>query len=126
MFEEKKQNYFKAPEKMIRNVIKCYAVIDQEIGSCLGLNYIVALILRFIDDEETAFWILVKIMVDLNWRRFFIVSDIKERMIAQMPEFLENCVPRLSKHLRELDEAVTQSICHSMPTRYILSIFTCS
>ena len=49
--------------------------MDPEVGYSQGYNYIIALLLRFIPDEETCFWCFMKIMTDFNWRRFFIVTD---------------------------------------------------
>jgi len=35
----------------------------------------VALLLRFIEDEELAFWCFVGLMKLLDWRKFFILDD---------------------------------------------------
>ena len=40
------------------NVLKAYANYDAEIGYIQGMNYIAALMLYYIDDEETVFWCL--------------------------------------------------------------------
>jgi hypothetical protein len=37
-----------------------------------GYNFIATLLLRFVPDEEDAFWCLVMIMTDLNWRECFL------------------------------------------------------
>ena len=36
------------------------------------MNYIAALMLYYIDDEETVFWCLYQLMVKNNWRETFI------------------------------------------------------
>jgi len=56
-------------------VIKAYGCLDIELGYCQGYNYIVSLLLRFIEDEETVFWCMVKIMSNMEWRRFFLQND---------------------------------------------------
>lgn len=44
------------------NVCKAFANYDKEVSYVQGLNYIVALMLIFIQDEETVFWSLVYLM----------------------------------------------------------------
>ncbi len=41
----------------------------------MGYNFIVSLLLMFVEDEEMTFWCLFAIMNDLNWRRLFIAND---------------------------------------------------
>jgi hypothetical protein len=50
------------------NVCKAYANYDKEVSYVQGLNYIVALMLIYITDEETVFWCLVYLMNHKNWR----------------------------------------------------------
>ena len=54
------------------NVLKAYANYDAEIGYIQGMNYIAALMLYYIEDEETVFWCLYQLMVKNNWRETFI------------------------------------------------------
>jgi len=50
------------------NVLKAYANIDKSIGYVQGLNYIVAIMLVYIEDEEDVFWCLYQLMIKYNWR----------------------------------------------------------
>ena len=50
------------------NVLKAYANFDKKIGYVQGLNYIVAIMLIYIDDEEDVFWCLYQLMIRHNWR----------------------------------------------------------
>lgn len=59
------------PEK-VRKVILAYGNIDLELGYNQGYNYLIALMLHYIDDEEDVFWMLHRIMFDLNWREFYL------------------------------------------------------
>jgi hypothetical protein len=87
---------FKADEWKLKNVIRAYGQMDPEVGYSQGYNYIIALLLRFIPEEETAFWCFLKIMTDMNWRRFFIVTDpTMPTLQAGMPEFLKKSFPTL-------------------------------
>jgi hypothetical protein len=56
-------------------VIKAYGCLDPELGTCLGCNYIISLLLLFVKDEEMTFWCLFAIMTNMNWRKFFIMDD---------------------------------------------------
>lgn len=41
------------------NVLKAYANYDTEVSYVQGINYIVALMLFYVEDEEQVFWCLV-------------------------------------------------------------------
>ncbi|RHY08541.1 hypothetical protein DYB36_000760 [Aphanomyces astaci] len=51
----------------LRRVLVAYAVHNPKLGYCQGLNYVVARLLQCVDDDESAFWLL-------------------ERMIALLPD----------------------------------------
>ena len=44
------------------NVLKAYANYDNEVGYVQGINYIVGMLLFYIEDEETVFWCLFQLM----------------------------------------------------------------
>ena len=50
------------------NVLKAYANYDNEIGYVQGMNYIVAMLLFYITDEETVFWCLYQLMHKFRYR----------------------------------------------------------
>jgi len=50
------------------NVLKAYANYDNEVSYVQGLNYIVALMLIYMQDEELVFWSFVYLMHNKNWR----------------------------------------------------------
>ena len=58
-------------DKIIR-VIRAYGNLDIGFGYTQGYNYIVTLLLLFIEDEEKAFFCLVSLMSHLNWREFYV------------------------------------------------------
>jgi hypothetical protein len=65
-----------APDaKKLKNLIKAYGNQDLELSYSQGYNYIVSLLLLFIEDEEMTFWCLFTIMNELNWRKWFIISE---------------------------------------------------
>ena len=44
------------------NVLVAYANFDEEVGYVQGINYIAALLIFYVKDEEQAFWCLLQIM----------------------------------------------------------------
>ena len=50
------------------NVLKAYMCYDPEIMYCQGMNFIVAMLLSHIPNEEDVFWCLIYVMHDLDWR----------------------------------------------------------
>lgn len=61
--------------KSIENVLLAYSNLDIEFGYTQGYNFIVALLLVFIKDEEDVFWCLCKIMIDMKWRELFLNKE---------------------------------------------------
>ena len=47
----------KASREVLKNILYCYAKRNPTVGYCLGMNYIVAHLLRYMGEEE-AFWTL--------------------------------------------------------------------
>jgi len=68
------------------NIIRAYACLDPEVGYCVGYNYTIALILKFVKDEEMAFWCFVGLMKLIGWRKFFIMDD---PFFAEVPKAVE-------------------------------------
>jgi len=90
--------------------------MDKDIGTCAGYNYIIALLMRFIDDEEAVFWCLLQIMTSLNWRRFFICEDKSMKIMQErVPDFLKSVTPRLYQYMNELCETQTMSLTMTLP-----------
>ena len=76
-----------------------YANFDREIGYVQGMNYIVALLLVYIRDEEQVFWCLHQVMAKYNWRLVFksgfpklhqLTSQLEKRLRAEQPQILEH------------------------------------
>jgi hypothetical protein len=55
------------------NVLKAYANYDTEVGYVQGMNYVVGLMLFYINNEEPVFWCLVALMHERkrNWRSIY-------------------------------------------------------
>jgi len=81
------------------NVLKAFANLDTEVSYVQGLNYIVAIMLIYIQDEETVFWCLVFLMNNKNWREVYtkdfpklksMCRTLEKRMKIQHPEVLRH------------------------------------
>ena len=59
------------PVKMF-NILRAYGNLDHEVFHAQGIAYLVSMLLNYIDSEEDVFYVLCRIMRDLNWRYHFI------------------------------------------------------
>ena len=53
------------------NVLLAYANYDTEVSYTQGTNYIVALLLFFMKDEEQVFWCFYSLMIKRDYRQIF-------------------------------------------------------
>jgi hypothetical protein len=82
------------------NVCKAYANFDKEVSYVQGLNYIVALLLIYIQDEETVFWCLVYLMNHRSWRNVYTSNFPKLRSMCRvLEERLSHEFPKVLRHL---------------------------
>lgn len=58
----------KAGNNKLFNVLKAYANYDNEVSYVQGLNYVVGMMLYYIEDEEQVFWSLFALMQRKQWR----------------------------------------------------------
>jgi len=80
----------------MKNIITAYACLDPDVGYCVGYNYTIALLLRFIEDEEMTFWCFVGLMKIIGWRKFFIMDDpFFSKVPCAVEKMLRNKVPHL-------------------------------
>ena len=88
-------------------MLKAYAALDPEVGYTQGMNFIVAMLLMFLHDEEDSFWCLVSIMFPKkglkgiegkhNWRSIFVEGmgqahqmdkNLKKKLCKRAPDLL--------------------------------------
>ena len=82
------------PKKMF-NILRAYGNLDHEVFFEQGVGYVVSFLLNYIESEEEVFYILCKIMRDLNWRYHYIKP-------YRMPEIVQELHELLSFHLPDL------------------------
>ncbi|KAL7450289.1 hypothetical protein ACHAWC_002234, partial [Mediolabrus comicus] len=107
----------------LRRVLRAYSQIDPDVGYCQGMNFITAMFLIFLSEEE-AFWLLVVVMNEEPYSLRELFGDdmsgthevlfIAEKLVKQF-------LPKLYKHMHK------EGIHHSMfVTQWLLTIFTSS
>lgn len=93
----------KSGKNRLFNVLKAYQAYDPATGYCQGMNFVVALLLRHIADEENAFWTLVYVMFEKNWREIYQKRSSKVTQI--MRDFEEHL---LTKHKQVYEHLMTE------------------
>jgi hypothetical protein len=95
------------------NILNAYANVDSEVGYCQGMNFLAAMLLINIIDEEDAFWCLVMIMMPRdpphpplkirglhNWRLAFVPTLEKTIALQDLLErTLEEKAPKAFKKI---------------------------
>lgn len=71
----------KTGKNRLFNVLKAFQSYDPQIGYCQGMNFLTAMLLQHIPDEEDAFWCLVYVMFEKNWREIYDQTSCKIALI---------------------------------------------
>lgn len=105
-----------ADSQKLTNIIKAYGNQDPELSYCQGYNYIVSLLLLYVQDEEMTFWCLFVIMNNMNWRKMFIANDPTSINIQTLiPHLLQQQAPRLYARMTAIDMMETISLNFTIP-----------
>lgn len=113
--------FFQAVEgqKSLANVLKAYSNYDPQTNYCQGMNFIVAVLLLHLS-EENAFWTFVSIMFDKDRKDMFIDETPKlNRLLAELAERIEENDQELYRHL--LDQGVEMTVF----AKYFITLFAC-
>ena len=93
----------------MKNILLCYSTRNTTVGYCQGMNFLVARLLLFMEDEEKVFWlftqIIEKILSLFNYQELtgvIIETTLIETLISYY-------LPELNKFLIEKDFAITMS-----------------
>lgn len=113
----------KTGEDMLFNILLAFANYDTQVGYVQGLNYIAAMLLMHIQDEESVFWCLIYILNRKNWRLIYVEEMPKLMSLIEFVETkLEKEYPLLSEHLIEQDFTVSAAFSPLFITLYIYQI----
>ena len=87
---------------MLFNILMAYANYDRQIGYVQGLNYIAAMLLMHVQDEEKVFWCLLYLLNRKNWRTIYMEEMPKlMELIDTVGHKLETDYPNIDAHLKE-------------------------
>jgi hypothetical protein len=90
----------------LRRVLLAYSVRNPKIGYCQSMNFICALLLLFMEEEE-AFWTLVVIQEDITCVHgcFYYQSDLAGAHIDQavFVDLIQEKLPRVHEHFTRLE-----------------------
>lgn len=105
----------------LRRVLYAYSLYDNEVGYCQGMNFIAAMFLTFLSEEES-FWLLVAVMngESYNMRNLFAedMSGVHESIYVTEKIF-QKFLPKLHKHMEK--EHVRLSM---FATQWLMTLFT--
>mmetsp|Transcript_14535 Transcript_14535/g.21892 ORF Transcript_14535/g.21892 Transcript_14535/m.21892 type:complete len:533 (-) Transcript_14535:129-1727(-) len=117
----------------LRRILLAYAVRNREVGYCQSMNFIVAVLLMYLSEEQ-AFWVLAALVEDILPRNYYTASMLGCRVDqAVFQSCLAWKLPKVFSHFREHDmilEPVTCSwfLClyvNSLPLKEVLRIWDC-
>lgn len=109
--------------RALRRVLRAYSQLDREVGYCQGMNYIVAMFLSFLSEEE-AFWLLVVVMNEEPYKlRNLFSEDMSgtQEILYIAEKLMKQFFPKLSKHLHR--EEVRPSM---FVTQWLMTLYTSS
>ena len=107
----------------LRRILKAYALYDDEIGYCQGMNFIAAMFLTFLPEEES-FWLLVAIMNDDPYSiRDLFTKDMSGSLetLFVADRLVQKLLPDLHQHLE--NEGINISM---FATQWLMTIFSSS
>lgn len=115
---------FKLPiesgENRLYNVLKAYANYDPQVSYCQGMNYIAAMLLTHISNEELAFLVFTHLMRAKRWRELYLESMIKLHSLLQLlAKELKRRLPEVYSHLLKLGMELNGLFSHIFLTGFI-------
>eukprot|EP01102_Stenamoeba_stenopodia_P015983 TRINITY_DN5526_c0_g1_i2.p1 TRINITY_DN5526_c0_g1~~TRINITY_DN5526_c0_g1_i2.p1 ORF type:complete len:825 (+),score=163.96 TRINITY_DN5526_c0_g1_i2:165-2639(+) len=90
-------------QKSLANILLVYSIYDLDTGYCQGMNYIVAMLLEFMP-EENAFWLFVRLMKSYCIKGFF--QQNSSFLLECMEVFDQNLAihaPKAVEHLKKFN-----------------------
>mmetsp|Transcript_3828 Transcript_3828/g.5651 ORF Transcript_3828/g.5651 Transcript_3828/m.5651 type:complete len:881 (+) Transcript_3828:231-2873(+) len=107
----------------LRRVLRAYSIYDRDVGYCQGMNFIAAMFITFMGEEE-AFWMLVYVMNDppCRMRGLFGEEMTESHQVLFIAEkLISHFLPKLSQHLEKEGVHITM-----FATQWLLTLYTSS
>lgn len=102
----------------LRRVLTAYSLWNTEVGYCQSMNFIVALLLLYMNEEE-AFWMLVTIIEDLLPKDYYTGNMLGVNVdTAVFSGLVADKLPRIHQHLQKLDCEISHLV-----VQFFLCIF---
>ena len=90
-------------QQSLLNVLKAYSIYDKEVGYCQGLSFVAGALLMNMPEEQ-AFCVLVKLMMDYNFRDLYAPKMIGLQIRNfQFEKLLQIKFPKVFVHLEKQD-----------------------
>lgn len=105
----------------LRNLLRAYCIYDSEVGYCQGMNFISAMFLTFLPEEES-FWLLVSVMNQEPQKlRHLFGEDMAgtQEMLYIAEKLLDKFLPELSKHMVEQGIHISMIVTEWLVTLYV-------
>lgn len=107
----------------LRRVLCAYSYYDREVGYCQGMNFIAAMFITIMTEEE-AFWMLVAVMNEnpCHMRGLFGKGMSETHKVLHVAEkLIHHFLPKLAKHLDKENVHVTMYATQWLLTQYTSS-----
>lgn len=88
----------------LANILRAYSNYNTVIGYRQGLNFICAVLLLTIQDEESCFWMLVQIMEHYQLSLFYLQNTTFHKLMKRFEEKLESIEPEVYAHIKSVIE----------------------
>jgi len=105
----------------LRRVLFAYSMYDSEVGYCQGMNFITAMFLTFLSEEES-FWLLVVTMNEEPYKlRELFGEDMAgtHEVLYIAEKLMTQFLPKLSRHLEQESIHVSMFV-----TQWLLTVYT--
>jgi len=115
------QREIDTPEKLssLYNVLHAYSVLDKSVSYCQGMNFIVAVLLIFME-EEAAFWTLVNMMFHYGLANLFRDDVATLADYIQIFDFLaKSQFPEIVNHFEEVMFVPNSYVTEWFTTLYV-------
>jgi len=87
-------------QKALYNVLGSFSLFDSEIGYHQGMNFIVAILLMQMD-EENAFWLFIQLMKSYEINQLFKGdSDYLQKWMKEFDKWFQRTLPKLYHHFK--------------------------
>lgn len=101
-FTSQKEHMVPGREDQMRSILRAYWKRNPTIGYCQGCNFIVAVLLQHLDEEET-FWVLCQIiefLLPLDYYTVMTGAMVDQRCLELL---LNERLKKVSKHLKKIE-----------------------